>query len=158
MSTKVVSPEERKLSRVDHSIDIQAPHEKVFAYATNVEMQPHWVKWAKRVEVTSSQKEGLGTTDVMDLQVGPRKEHVEGLVTEYRPGMTYSRRLTKGLDLQERMSALSLGNVTKFAYSVEYKPPMGPLGKVVDFLFMSRLMDQLMKDSLFNLKENLEGR
>jgi hypothetical protein len=35
---------------------------------------------------------------------------------------------------------------------------MGLLGKLVDFLFMSRLMDQLMKDSLTNLKERMEAR
>ena len=146
------------MTRVDNSIDIQAPKEKVFEYATNVEMQTHWVKWAKRVDITSAQKSGVGTTDTTLMQVGPRKEHVEGLVTDYRPGISYTRRLTKGLSLEERMSVVSAGNGTKFAYSVEYTPPMGPMGRVVDFLFMVRLMDQLMKDSLSNLKENLEGR
>jgi hypothetical protein len=34
---------------------------------------------------------------------------------------------------------------------------MGSMGKLMDMLFMERLFDQLMKDSLNNLKERLES-
>ena len=146
------------MSRVDNWIDILAPREKVFAYVSNVEAQPEWVKWAKEVEVTSEGKDGVGTVDSMLMQVGPRKERVEALVTEYRPPQLMTRRFLKGMRMEERFSLVPLRDGTKVAWSVEYDPPMGPLGKAVDFLFMGRLMDQLMKDSLANLKERLEGR
>ena len=45
---------------------------------------------------------------------------------------------------------------TKVAYSVEYTPPMGAIGKIVDLIFMERLMEQLLGDSLTNLKLRLE--
>ncbi len=146
------------MSRVDNSIDILAPREKVFSYVSNVEAQPEWVKWARDVEVTSDQKNGVGAVDSMTMQVGPRKERVEALVTEFRPPQLMTRRFLKGLRMEERFSLVPVRDGTKVAWSVEYVPPMGAFGKLFDFLFMIRLMDQLMKDSLVNLKERLEGR
>jgi uncharacterized membrane protein len=49
------------------------------------------------------------------------------------------------------------GDGTKVAWSIDYVPPMGPVGKMMDTLFMVRLFDQLMKDSLALLRERLES-
>jgi len=144
------------MPRVDNSIEIKAPRERVFQYAADLEAQPQWVKWSKDVEITSANRSGVGVTDSSVMQVGPQKQRVEGLITEYRDGQFYTRRLTQGMDLTERLSVVPYDDGTKVAFSVEYTPPMGPLGRVMDALFMVRLFDQLMKDSLANLKERLE--
>jgi len=144
------------MPRIDNAIDIKAPREKVFQYVADVASQPEWVKWAKDVEITSLGVSGLGQTDSMLMQVGPQKQTVEGLVTEYKDGQFITRRLTRGMNLTERLSVVPFQDGAKVAYSVEYTPPMGQLGKMMDLMFMSRLFDQLMKDSLINLKERLE--
>jgi uncharacterized membrane protein len=146
------------VTRVDNSIDIKAPKEKIFAFISDLEARPQWVKWAKQTEVTSMQKEGVGTTDREFLQVGPQKQRVEGLVTDFQPGYTLARRLTRGMDMNERVSVVNLGDATKVAYSVEYTPPMGMMGRMIDFVFMAKLFDQLMEDSLTILKERMEAR
>ena len=145
------------MPRIDNSIDIKLAPDSVFPYLADIESQPEWVKWAKRVQVTSVSKKGVGTTDAMVMQVGPQKQNVEGLVTEYKDGEYLTRRLTKGMELTERLAVVKYGEGSKVAYSVEYKPPMGAMGKMVDMLFMERLFDQLMKDSLTNLRERLEA-
>jgi uncharacterized membrane protein len=144
------------MPRLDHSIDIKAPKETVFAYVSDIASRPEWVKWTKRAEVTSTVPKGLGATDVMTMQVGPRKEQVEGIVTEYIDGEVFSRRHTRGIEMTDRVAVVSLPDTTKVAWSVEYTPPMGGLGKLIDLLFMVRLFDQLMMDSLTNLKDRLE--
>jgi uncharacterized membrane protein len=144
------------MPRIDDSIEVKAPRDKVFAYISNVAAQPEWVKWAKDVEVTSLNRTGVGATDVMVMQVGPQKQTVEGLVTEYKENEFVTRRLTSGMDLTERIAAVPFGDGTKVAYSVEYTPPMGAMGKLVDMLFMNRLMEQLLGDSMTNLKQRLE--
>jgi uncharacterized membrane protein len=144
------------MPRVDNAIDIKAPRDKVFQYIADIEAQPEWVKWAKRAEVTSMERNSVGATDAMVMQVGPRKENVEGLITEYKEGQFFTRRLTRGMEMTERLSVVPFGDGSKVAYSVEYTPPMGALGKLIDFQFMERLFDQLMEDSLTNLKERLE--
>jgi uncharacterized membrane protein len=148
--------DEGHMPRLDYSIDIKAPREKVFQYVSNVEFQPEWVKWAKQAEVTSTNVKGIGTTDAMLMQVGPRKEQVEAIVTEYKDGQLYTRRHTKGMEMTERYSLVNVGDNTKVAWSVDYVPPMGAMGKLFDFLFVMRLFEQLMQDSLSNLREKLE--
>jgi len=145
------------MPRLDNSIDIKAPRDKVFQYISDVTTHPEWVKWTKRAEVTSLEHRGLGATDAMLMQVGPRKERVEAIVTEYKEGEYFTRRHTRGIEMTDRLAVVGLGDTTKVAWSVEYTPPMGTLGKLVDLLFMVRLFDQLMQDSLTNLREHLES-
>jgi uncharacterized membrane protein len=152
------TPRSLLVTRVDNSIEIKAPKEKIFAFISDLEARPQWVKWAKDVEVTSLQKQGVGTTDRMVMQFGPQKQAVAGIITDFQDGYTIARRNTRGMDMTERVSVLTLGNATKVAYSVEYTPPMGKLGQLIDFLFMSKLLDQLMEDSLTILKERMEAR
>jgi uncharacterized membrane protein len=144
------------MPRLDNSIDIKAPADKVFAYVSDVSSHPEWVKWTKRAEVTSASPRGVGATTAGVMQVGPRKENVETLVTEYKDGEFITRRTTRGMQMTDRISVLDRGDSTKVAWSIDYTPPMGPMGKMMDGLFMARLFDQLMKDSLANLRDQLE--
>jgi hypothetical protein len=58
--------------------------------------------------------------------------------------------------MTDRLSVVKSGDGTKVAWSVDYIPPMGAMGKLMDQLFMVRLFDQLMKDSLTLLRQRLE--
>ena len=144
------------MPRLDNAIDIKAPKDKVFAYISDVTTHPEWVKWTKSAEVTSAEGRGVGATASGLMQVGPRKEKVETLVTEYKEGEFLTRRTTQGMEMTDRLAVVPLGDTTKVAWSVDYTPPMGPMGKMMDALFMVRLFDQLMKDSLTNLKTQME--
>ncbi len=146
------------MTRLDNAIELKVSREEVFAYVSNVAAQPEWVKWAKSVEVTAATPGGVGSTDEMRMQVGPRKENVEGLISELKEGHFVRRRLTKGMDMTESLSLVNFGAGTKLAWTVEYTPPMGAMGRMIDLLFMVKLFDQLMKDSLTNLREILEAK
>ena len=145
------------MPRLDNSIDIKAPVDEVFSYVSDITTHPEWVKWTKDAEVTSVEGKGVGTTSAEVMQVGPKKENVETLTTEYKEGQFLTRRHTRGMEMTDRLSVLPFGDGTKVAWSIDYNPPMGGMGKLMDKLFMERLFDQLMKDSLHNLKERLES-
>jgi uncharacterized membrane protein len=145
------------MPRLDNSIDIKAPLETVFEYLTDISSHPEWVKWTKQAEITSLEKKGLGVTTSEVMQVGPRKERVESIVTEYKPEEFFTRRHTRGMEMTDRLSVVKTGDGTKVAWSVDYVPPMGAMGKMMDTLFMVRLFDQLMKDSLTLLRQRLES-
>ena len=145
------------MPRLDNSIDIKAPADQVFEFVSDVTTHPEWVKWTKEAEVTSLEARGVGTTTAGVMQVGAKKEHIETLTTEYKDGQFVTRRNTRGMEMMDRLSVLPFGDGTKVAWSIDYTPPMGGLGKLMDMLFMERLFDQLMKDSLANLKERLES-
>jgi uncharacterized membrane protein len=145
------------MPRLDNSIDINAPAEQVFAFVADVTTHPEWVKWTKAAEVTSIESNGVGATTAGVMQVGPKKEKIETLTTEYKDGQLVTRRTTRGMKMTDRIAVLPQPEGTKVAWSIDYVPPMGSMGKLVDALFMERLFDQLMKDSLTNLKERLES-
>jgi uncharacterized membrane protein len=145
------------MPRLDNSIDIKAPVDQVFAFVSDITTHPDWVKWTKDAEVTSLDRNGVGSTTAGVMQVGPKKEKIETLTTEYKDGQFVTRRNTRGMEMTDRLSVLPFGEGTKVAWSIDYSPPMGSMGKLMDMLFMERLFDQLMKDSLTNLKERLES-
>ena len=145
------------MPRLDNSIDIRAPRDRVFQYISDIETHPEWVKWAKKAENTSPGHKGVGATHTLLMQVGPRKETVDEIVTEYKEDTLFTRRHTSGMEMEERLALVGIGDSTKVAWSIDYKPPMGAMGKAMDMLFMVRLFDQLMVDSLSNLKERLEN-
>jgi uncharacterized membrane protein len=145
------------MPRLDNSIDIKVPLETVFEYLTDIPSHPEWVKWTKDAEITSIEKKGLGVTTSEVMQVGPRKERVETIVTEYKPEEFFTQRHTRGMEMTNRLSVVRLGDATKVAWSIDYVPPMGAMGKMMDLLFMERLFDQLMKDSLTLLRQRLES-
>ena len=62
------------MPRLDNSIDIKAPVDKVFGYIVDATAHPEWVKWTKRAEVTSIEHKGIGATTAEVMQVGPKKE------------------------------------------------------------------------------------
>jgi uncharacterized membrane protein len=93
----------------------------------------------------------------MKMQVGPRKETVEAIVTEFKPNEFVTWRHTRGMEMTDRLSVVPFRESTKVAWSVDYTPPMGGMGKLMDMLFMERLFDQLAKDSMTQLKERLES-
>ncbi len=144
------------MPRVDNAIDIKAPRDAVFKYVSDVEARPEWVKWTKRSEITSEEPGTLGQTDAGVMQVGPQKQNVEAIVTEYRENQVFTRKHTRGLEMTDRIAVVPTPDGTKVAWSVEYTPPMGGMGKLMDFLFMVRLMEQLQKDSLDILKLRME--
>lgn len=144
------------MPRLDNSIDIKAPTDQVFAYISDLTSHPEWVKWIKDAEVTSMESNGVGATAAALMQVGPRKQQIETITTEYKADQFFTRRTTRGMEMTERLSVLPFGDGTKVAWSVDYSPPMGSIGKLMDTLFMERLFEQLMQDSLTNLKERLE--
>ena len=146
------------MPRLDNSIDIKLPKDRVFEYVADVTHRPEWVKWTKRAEVTSKEPGVIGSTDAGVMQVGPQKQTVEAIVTEYRPDYVFTRRHTRGMEMTDRIAVVPSpsGEGTKVAWSVEYTPPMGQMGKMMDQLFMVRLFDQLMKDSLNILRDRLE--
>ena len=145
------------MPRLDNSIDISAPLETVFAYLTDVESHPEWVKWTKQAEVTSLEKAALGSTSTRKMQVGPRKETVDAIVTEFKPNEFVTWKHTRGMEMTDRLSVVPFKEGTKVAWSIDYTPPMGGMGKLMDVLFMERLFDQLAKDSMALLKERLES-
>ena len=145
------------MPRIVKSIDIDAPREHVFAYAVDAGKQPEWITFMKEIEITSGDGRSQGTTDRCLIKLGPRTQPVEAEWTEYQANESFARRATSGMQMQGRMTFIPSGEGTRVQWTIEYTPPMGPLGAVVDALFMNRVFQNEVEESLEKLKVALEG-
>ena len=139
------------------SIDIDASPDNVFNYVTNTATQPDWIKFIKQVDITSGEGQGKGTTDRCVIKLGPRAQTMEALWTEYDPPRLFARKATSGMEMEGRMTFEPRDDGTHVEWTIGYKPPMGPLGTAVDALFMNRVFQNEIEESLESLKAQLEG-
>ena len=59
--------------------------------------------------------------------------------------------------MDERMTFTPAGNGTNVEWAVNYTPPMGPIGKMMDVFMMNRVFQNEIEASLENLKTALEA-
>ena len=59
--------------------------------------------------------------------------------------------------MQGHMAFEPSGEGTRVVWTIDYTPPMGPLGTIVDLLFMNRVFQNEVEASLDNLKARLEA-
>ena len=138
-------------------IDIEASPDNVFSYVTNVSTQPDWIKFMKAVDITSGDGQSKGTTDHCVIKLGPRAREMDALWTEYDPPRSFARKATSGMEMEGRMTFEPSDDGTHVVWMIGYKPPMGSLGMVVDALFMNRVFQNEIEESLESLKAQLEG-
>ena len=139
------------------AIDINVSPDNVFNYVTNAATQPDWIMFMKSVDITAGDGQSKGTTDRSVIKLGPRAQEVEALWTEYDPPRVFARKATSGMEMEGRMTFEPSDDGTRVEWTIGYRPPMGPLGMVVDALFMNRVFQNEIEESLERLKAQLEG-
>lgn len=145
------------MPRIRKSIDIDAPREHVFAYATDVSKHPEWTTFIREAQIISGDGKSQGSSDRSVVKVGPRAQTVEFLWTEYQPNEIFARRATSGMALEERITFTPNDGGTRVEWTVTYTPPLGPLGAFLDVFFMNRVYQNEIEASLENLKAQMEG-
>ena len=145
------------MPRIRKTIEIEASPEHVFSYATNASTQTGWVKFLKQIDITSGDGQSQGTTDRCVVKLGPRAQAVDAVWTEYDAPRAFARKTTDGMEMEGRMTFQPADGGTHVEWTIGYKPPMGPLGAVIDALFMNRVFQNEIEESLESLKAQLEG-
>ena len=145
------------MPRIRKTIEIEASPEHVFSYATNASTQTGWIKFLKQIDITSGDGQSQGTTDRCVVKLGPRAQAVDAVWTEYDSPRAFARKATSGMEMEGRMTFQPSDAGTRVEWTIGYKPPMGPLGALVDALFMNRVFQNEIEESLESLKAQLEG-
>ena len=145
------------MPRIRKTIEIEASPEHVFSYATNASTQTGWVKFLKQIDITSGDGQSQGTTDRCLVKLGPRAQAVDAVWTEYDSPRAFARKTTSGMEMEGRMTFQPADGGTRVEWTIGYRPPMGPLGALVDALFMNRVFQNEIEESLESLKVKLEG-
>ena len=148
------------MTRVSHSIRIEAPTEDVWATLADLGAIQDYNPGVSRSYYTSEQREGVGASRHCDLI--PFGE-VEERIVEWRDGEAYTLEIYDGRKVPPFKKALGFisveedgsGSIARFA--LEYELKYGLLGRLLDLVMVRRQFSKVPKAVLRGLKRHVEG-
>src|SRR3712207_3657594 len=148
------------MSRVEVSIEINAPIDEVFALAMDPDRTEEWVTISRGVidHEGSPDSEGFRMDQKLCLRGVTFKVHWE-LVEVDAP--SFARFEGKGPMRSKAIIENRLedrGGVTHYEYRNEFKPPLGPLGNAAQHVIAGGVPEREARQSLENLKRLAEAR
>ena len=153
------------MGRVESSVEIEAPIEKVFVFFSNPKNQERiFVDYNMKIEDVSKQPIGVGTKYRPSCVIAgiKAKPHLHELV-EFEKNRRIVDREVKGgggsLKKEELTYAFgATDRGTKVTLTIDYKLPYSVIGEVLDKLRMRKAFENFSKDGVQKAKEILEAK
>jgi uncharacterized protein YndB with AHSA1/START domain len=143
------------MARIEESIEIKRPADKVFAYTTDAKNWPKWQSFIPEAEQTSQGPMNIGTTFKGVSRMMGRSMRWTGITTEYESNKKWGKNITCGsLAIEEHVTYNSVEGGTTF--TILYDMKVGGFLKLLSPV-MAGSMCKETKKSLGNLKSILEA-
>ena len=146
--------------RVERSIEIAAPPEKIWPFFIEPEKILKWFTLLRKFEYTSDKRSGVGTTFYYEEKSGPQFMKLNFKVTEWVENERLAFVMTSGSlkkdDEVWSIKATPSGSTVTLIMDVEM--PWGIIGKIIDTLFVSRIVGKHQEEILANLKTLIEAQ
>jgi uncharacterized protein YndB with AHSA1/START domain len=143
------------MARIEESIEIKRPADKVFAYTTDAKNWPKWQSFIPEAEQTSQGPMNIGTTFKGVSRMMGRSMRWTGITTEYESNKKWGKNITCGsLTIEEHVTYNSVEGGTTF--TILYDMKVGGFLKLLSPV-MAGSMCKETKKSLGNLKSILEA-
>src|SRR2546425_10648822 len=147
-------------TKVEASVLIDAPVEKVFSRIAQHDSCNDWLEFVSSARYTSKEKTGVGVSAHHWDQVMGRKMEWDGRVIEWAENDCIVWQAISGTPQAMRMKAVNRveneGNGTRYSLEVEYMPPYSILGRIMDLVMIKRNIRKMVQQSAQNLKRILE--
>jgi hypothetical protein len=142
------------MARIEESIEIKHPVDKVFAYTTDAKNWSKWQSIIPEAEQTSQGPVGVGTTTKGIFRMMGLSMKWTGKATEYEPNRKFGKNILCGPITNEQHNTYdTVERGTKF--TVVYNMKVGGVFKLLSPMIV-RSMRKELKKSLSNLKGFLE--
>ena len=139
------------------STDLPDSPENVWAYLRDITSHTEWMHDALSIDITSTNKEGIGTTFDCLTGVGPLRTLDKMEITGWAPSRMMGVR-HEGLVTGEGVFTLSpIENGTRFAWVEELKLPAifgGPIGEI----FANPILGMIWRRNLSGLRAQVAKR
>ena len=143
------------MARIEHSIVINQPIDRVFAFISNAQNDPYWQLDILESRQTSPGPVGVGTQIAAVRQVMGRKVDETRQVTDYQPYQRFCIRTTSKPEAEVINMLEQVPGGTKLSLVLDVNPP--GFAKLAGPLFTNQLRKQT--ETNFNkLKEMLEAQ
>jgi uncharacterized membrane protein len=144
------------MTRIEESIEIKRPVEKVFAYTTEAKNWPKWQSFILEAEQTSQGPMNVGTTFKGVSRMMGRSMKWTAIATEYESNKKWGKNITCGsMAIEEHVIYNPVKGGTTF--TIVYDMKAGGLLKLLSPV-MARSMRKETKKSFGNLKSILEAQ
>ena len=144
------------MARIEESVEIKRPVDKVFAYTTDAKSWPKWQSTIPEAEQTSQGPVGVGTTFKGTIHMMGLSMKWTAKATEYEPNKKFGKTITCGSLTNEQHNTYDpIEGGTKF--TIVYNMKIGGLMKLISPMIVSSTRKALKK-ALGNLKGVLEAQ
>jgi uncharacterized protein YndB with AHSA1/START domain len=144
--------------RVERSIEIAAPPEKIWPYLVEPEKIMQWFTLLRKFEYTGEQKSGVGTPFYYEEKSGPQLMKLNYVVTEWVENERFAFVMTSGPAKRDDQiwSIEATPSGSRFTLTEDYEMPLGVIGKMLVKLFIGRTIGKHLEEILANLKSLAE--
>ena len=144
------------MARIEESVEIKRPVDKVFAYQTEAKSWPEWQSFIMEAEQTSQGHIGVDTTFRGTNRMMGLSMKWAAKVTEYEPNRKWGKNITSGsMIIEEHVTFDPIEIGTRF--TIVYDMKVGGFLKLFSPMVVSSMRKETKK-SLSNLKSILEAQ
>ena len=144
------------MARIEESIEIKRPVDKIFAYTTDAKSWPKWQSFILEAEQMSQGQIGIGTTFKGANRMMGLSMKWTAKVTEYETNRKWAKNITCGsMMIEEHVTYVPIEGRIKF--TIVYDMKVGGFLKLFSPMVVSSMRKETKK-SLSNLKSILEAQ
>jgi uncharacterized protein YndB with AHSA1/START domain len=145
--------------KVQRSIEIAAPPEKIWPFLIEPEKILKWFNLLQKFEYTGDKHSGVGTTFYYEEKSGRQLMKLNYKVTECIENKKLAFGVTSGsLKKDDQVWSIeATPSGSKFTMFEDLEMPMGVLGKFVGATFGGNMIGSNMEKILANLKKSVEA-
>lgn len=144
------------MTRVEASVDVQAPLTEVFAYASDWRRWEDWWEGVSEFRPTTETTRGNGTRYAYKAWIAGLTLTLETEINDFAENAGWRGVVTKGPRHATQWVFEAVGNATRLTYILEYHLPVPLLGGLLDSLLMRPGWQRRLEKSLQNLKLHFE--
>lgn len=145
------------MTRIEHSVEIDAPLEEVFDYASDWQRWPEWFEGVSEFTPVTDTAAGNGARYTYTAKLMGIPAAVETEIHDFIENAGWIGVGTKGLPHQTRWVFERYNGNTRFTYTLEYRLPLSIIGVVLDYVFVRRSWENIIEKSLRNLSMRFES-
>jgi uncharacterized protein YndB with AHSA1/START domain len=145
--------------RVQKSIEISAPPERVWSFFVEPEKVLQWYSTLKRFEYTGDQRSGVGTPLYIEEQAGGPLMKILFEATEWKENEKLALRMVSGSGVKSYKQVWLLETTpagSRFTFIEEVKLPFGIIGKLIG-LIAQRMSEATVDKMQLKLKALAEA-
>ena len=145
--------------KVQSSIDIAAPPQKVWPFLVEPEKILKWCITYQKFEYTGAQRPGVGSTFYLEEKAGGPLMKLNFTVTDWVDNQRLAFKMTSGNFLkgyEQKMTVEAIPSGSRFTFAEDIKLPYGVIGSLIGFIGRSSSQVHL-KEMMGKLKSLAEA-